>query len=159
MTIARIEADAVAETRDIDLLAVPEHKRAAWRVVEVVNPVFNQLTQSLGSPVFTIEADRVIVSRPVTDRPIEDVLFAIKSEARRRITGRYPEWKQSNMTARGVELQDIWRRNGAWSASEQTEADALAAAWAWITAVRAASDAIEQANPIPSDFASDSRWP
>ena len=29
---------------------------------------------------------------------------AVKAEARRRITQRFPDWKQANMTARGVEL-------------------------------------------------------
>ena len=32
---------------------------------------------------------------------------AVKAEARRRITQRFPDWKQANMTARGVELLNI----------------------------------------------------
>jgi hypothetical protein len=63
------------------------------------------------------------------------------------------------MTARGVELQDIWRTVGSWTAAEQAEADALKSAWAWIKAVRAASDTLEAMVPIPVDYTSDSYWP
>ncbi len=83
----------------------------------------------------------------------------VKTEARRRILSAFPEWKQTNMIARGLELQDVWRRNGSWSAGEQAESDALAAAWAWIKLVRAASDGIEAINPVPDDYAHDGRWP
>jgi len=83
---------------------------------------------------------------------------AVKLEARRRIVARYPEWKQANMLARGLELQDIFRRVGAWTAAEQAEAAALDAAWAWIKAIRQASDSIEVMQPIPADFATDARW-
>lgn len=83
----------------------------------------------------------------------------VKAEARRRILGRFPDWKQQNMTARGVELQDVWRREGKWDAAETDEADALAAAWTWIKAVRSRSGEIEAMNPIPVDFAADARWP
>lgn len=83
----------------------------------------------------------------------------VKSEARRRILAAFPDWKQANMTARGVELQDIWRRKGNWTVQEQAEADALQAAWDWIKSVRAASDAIEALQPIPGDYAENKRWP
>lgn len=84
---------------------------------------------------------------------------AVKLECRRRILERFPDWKQTNMVARGVELQDLWRQNAAWTAGEQAEADALTAAWAWIKATRAASDVIEAMQPIPADYADDARWP
>lgn len=83
---------------------------------------------------------------------------AVKQEARRRILERYPDWKQTNMVARSVELQDIWRQVGSWTPEERAEADALTAAWAWIKAIRAASDEIEAMTPIPADFAADARW-
>lgn len=81
----------------------------------------------------------------------------LQEEARRRILARYPDWMQQNMTARGVELQDMWRRNGSWTMEEEAEATALQAAWDWIKAVRAASNAME-ANP-PADFRNDAHWP
>jgi hypothetical protein len=83
---------------------------------------------------------------------------AVKTEARRRIVARYPDWKQANMLARGLELQDIFRRVGAWTAAEQAEAAALDAAWAWIKAIRQVSDSIEAMQPIPADFAANVRW-
>lgn len=83
----------------------------------------------------------------------------VKAEARRRILDRFPDWRQVNMTARGVELQDIWRRNGKWTVEEQAESDALSAAWGWIKSVRMASDAVEAMTPIPIDFSSDRYWP
>lgn len=83
----------------------------------------------------------------------------VKAECRRRILARFPEWKQANMTARGVELQDSWRRNGTLSADEQADADSFAAAWAWIKSVRSASDVIESLETIPEDYAADHWWP
>lgn len=79
----------------------------------------------------------------------------IKAEAARRIAARYPLWRQQNMTARGVELQDVWRRDGQWTVEEAAEAAALQAAWTWIKAVRAHSGALE-ADP---DAAIDDGWP
>ncbi|HEY5830054.1 MAG TPA: hypothetical protein VIV01_16970 [Hyphomicrobiaceae bacterium] len=84
---------------------------------------------------------------------------AVKAEARRRITQRFPDWKQANMTARGVELLNIRVAVGSWTAPQAQEAAELGAAWDWIKTVRAASDAIEALAPIPADFASDTRWP
>ena len=83
----------------------------------------------------------------------------ISAETRRRITQRFPDWKQANMTARGVELLNIRVAVGSWTAPQAQEAAELGAAWDWIKTVRAASDAIEALAPIPADFASDTRWP
>lgn len=82
----------------------------------------------------------------------------IKAEAARRIMTRYPEWKQRNMTARGVELLHI-QAGRSWTPDEQAEADALQAAWDWIGSVRAASDTLEAAQPIPADWRDDPHWP
>lgn len=83
----------------------------------------------------------------------------VKVEARRRILLRFPEWKQANMTARGVELTLVLASGGQWSPQEQAEADALQGAWDWIKQVRVASDALEAASPIPTDYTADSHWP
>lgn len=106
-----------------------------------------------------VEQARVIKRTTHTTVAIDVQKMAVKNEARRRILTRYPEWKQTNMVARGLELQDIWRQSGAWTAEEQAEANALAVAWGWIKAVRAASDLLELLSPIPSDFNNDTRWP
>ena len=84
---------------------------------------------------------------------------AVKAEARRRITQRFPDWKQANMTARGVELTFKLAQGQSLDAQEAAEVAALQAALAWIKAVRAASDAIEALAPMPADFASDTYWP
>jgi len=81
----------------------------------------------------------------------------IKAEARRRILAVYPDWRQTNMLARGVELQDAWRQNGEWTVSEAAEADALQTAWNWIKSVRTASDELE-IDP-PYNYADDIHWP
>jgi hypothetical protein len=84
---------------------------------------------------------------------------SVKAEAARRILVRYPEWKQRNMTARGVELLSRRLVAGAWTEAEAAEATTLQAAWDWIKSVRAAADALEALSPIPAGFADDSRWP
>lgn len=106
-----------------------------------------------------VEPTRVVISYVASPRSREECIAAVKNEARRRILDRFPEWKQANMTARGVELQDIWRRVGSWTEGEQAEADALTGAWAWIKAVRSASDEIEALEAVPVDFDADKRWP
>jgi len=88
-------------------------------------------------------------------RPLAKIA-GIKAEAARRINLYFPEWKQRNLTARGVELQDNWRMNGAWTAEEEAEAAAIREVWAWIKAVRARSDALEQT--LPDDFTDDRHW-
>lgn len=82
----------------------------------------------------------------------------VKAEAGRRIVALYPEWKQRNMTARGVELLHI-RASQPWTPEEQAEADSLQAAWVWIGSLRAASDALEATQPIPADWRDDHYWP
>jgi len=94
----------------------------------------------------------------------------VKMEANRRILAAYPSWKQANMLARDAELSRIQAGlmrdvNGdvmaarALSAEEIEEERALNAAWAWVGATRAASDAIEAQSPIPRDYTDDSYWP
>jgi hypothetical protein len=63
------------------------------------------------------------------------------------------------MTARGVDLLSRRLVAGAWTEAEAAEASALQAAWDWIRAVRAASDALEALGPIPAGFADDIHWP
>jgi hypothetical protein len=69
---------------------------------------------------------------------------AVKAEARARILARFPEWKQANMTARGVELSHALHTR-TWTAEEQGEVAVLQSDWDWIKAVRAHSDALEAA--------------
>lgn len=88
----------------------------------------------------------------------------VKVEAHYRILRRFPDWKQANMTARGVELSNI-RHDRPWTAEEQAEADALQQDWDWIKAVRRASGAIEARLPedvdelLVFDVAAQPEWP
>lgn len=92
-------------------------------------------------------------------RPEAEQIALVREEARRRILARYQDWKQTNMVARGVELQDVRRLAGSWTPEEEAESNALAAAWAWVKSVRAASNLIERMSPIPTDFSDDRYWP
>lgn len=76
-------------------------------------------------------------------RVLSVVISEIKAAARAQITAAFPDWKQTNMTARGVELTFALASGIPLSSEQQTEADALNVAWAWIKAVRAHSNALE----------------
>lgn len=107
-------------------------------------------------PSVALEKASSIMSAFDFDAPQAD---DVKAEARRRILARFPEWKQANMTARGVELTLVLASGGQWSQQEQAEAAALQEACDWIKQVRAASDVLEAMSPIPADYATDARWP
>lgn len=79
----------------------------------------------------------------------------IKAEAHRRIVAVCPEWRQRNMTARGLELTR--RGEATWTAEEQAEVAAIEAVWIWIKAVRQASNALEAELPI--NYVDDACWP
>jgi hypothetical protein len=99
-------------------------------------------------------------SKPIP-RPLEHIRGMlkdeVKQEARYIILQVFPDWKQTNMVARGVELQNLWRVNGAWTDSEKKEADLLADAWSWIKAVRDHSNILE-AEIDSSDFETLTKW-
>jgi len=118
---------------------------------------------TIGEPTYDAENDRVTRSlthsHPVLDEV--DAIKAIKEEARRRIVAVYPEWQQSNMTARGVELVRIIAEGNQWDEAEALEAAALDAVWVWIKSIRAASNTIEaDAGTLTQEqIETDVRWP
>lgn len=67
----------------------------------------------------------------------------IKMAAGTRILTAFPEYKQSNMLATAVELQNVWRRSGGWTPEQQALADVLDARWSWVSQVRSHSNALE----------------
>lgn len=75
---------------------------------------------------------------------IAAIVSQIKQSARAHILATLPEWKQTNMAARAIELTRIQLAGGTLS---PTESAALESAWAWVKTVRAASDAAEAALP------------
>lgn len=123
---------------------------AAGAYVEAVPEVFTRIAS---------EAELADVLRPYGI--IGPVVSAadVKIEAQRRIYETFPQWKQANLTARGVELQDAWRENGAWTQQEAADAAMCRTAWDWIRSVRLASDALEAGSPIPRDYRDDACWP
>lgn len=85
---------------------------------------------------------------------------SVKAEAYRRIIAIMPEWRQRNTLARGMQASMTYGADPAlWPASEIAAANEANAAWATIQAIRDASDALEQMDPIPEDFAADKYWP
>lgn len=120
-------------------------------------PDFDPLTQVLEGPVITHDPD--VEQWTWTVRPFGPGELAalrvakaaeVKGEAGARILNLFPDWKQRNMTARGVELVAI-RLDRDWTPAEAAESADLQAAWAQIRAIRAASGLIEAA--IPQDAA------
>lgn len=80
----------------------------------------------------------------------------VKREANRRIIAIAPEWKQRNLLAQAAILAAKGRSS--WTAEEQAAWDAGEAIWVRISAIRAASDALEEMDPIPSDYRDDKYW-
>lgn len=121
-----------------------------------------------------IAAYRALTASPPVD------WFAVKAaevkrEAQRRIFAKYPQWKQTNMSARFDELRatedgkyrdaaGVLQPARALTAAEISEIASFSAAWSWVKSVRAASNAIEadilaSATPDSFDVAGDARWP
>lgn len=73
----------------------------------------------------------------------------VKAEAGSRILRILPDWKQRNLTARAVELQDKGRAN--WTADELAEWESGDTVWTWVKAVRAASNEFEVAIAAEAD--------
>ncbi len=134
---------------------VPDLAESKGRWVPVVteDSAFDARTQVLGDEVRTVEADRVMLSRPVRSKSPEEVadmreakIVEIKAEASRRILDPFPAWRQTNMLARGVELMNL-RADQGLTPEEEAEAADLQAAWDQVKAIRAASDSIEASVP------------
>lgn len=82
-------------------------------------------------------------------------IATIKAEASRRITEKYPEWKQRNMLARSLELTNKVAMTGTLDQDEQDEVAAMKVVWSWISDVRNVSNIAEAAGAQPQDI----NWP
>lgn len=82
----------------------------------------------------------------------QQAVVAIKAEAARRIELLAPEWRQRNMTARGLELLMLSMQR-TLTADEAAEIVAIEAVWMMIKAVRAASNGVEAEVMVMSDIA------
>ena len=85
------------------------------------------------------------------------IIKGIKAEAHRRITAIVPEWKQRNLLAQASLLAEKGRAN--WTTAETAAWEAGEAVWAQVEAIRAASNALEEMSPLPTDFTDDNYWP
>jgi len=74
----------------------------------------------------------------------QEKILQIKREAAERINEICPAWKQSNLTARAVELNAI-RHEREWNEQEVTEWQSMLSIWQAIKQVRACSDLAESA--------------
>lgn len=102
--------------------------------------------------------DGVVIDQATYERMSDpQIIAAIKAEARRRIAEFVPEWKQRNLTAQASILAEKGRAN--WTAQELAAWEAGEAVWAQVEAIRAASDALEAMDPLPTDYADDTYWP
>lgn len=156
---ARIGANNVIEkVVDLDRLPDPNPTKGwRWLPVEKTDPpAYNDSLEIAGAEL-VVDRTKVTYAWAVTRLSLDEQKAAVKKAARNRILSRYPEWRQANMTARGVELLHLGEAN--WTAAEKQEGDALRAAWSWIKAVRMASDALERMSPIPVDFNDSRHWP
>jgi len=136
-----------------------QYKQVANSAV-VINTATGEIIPDDPANRHRIEFDQWVAEgyNPDPADPIVITTDMVKAEARRRILLVFPEWKQSNMTARMVELNKIRADAGSWTAGEQIEVDAIQSAWDWVKSVRSASDALELT--LPADYAlNNDHWP
>ena len=76
---------------------------------------------------------------------------SVKAEASRRIIAIMPAHKQVNALARSSELLEILASGGTLTAEEEADREAAKAAWAVVSAIRAASNVIES-QELPADY-------
>lgn len=90
------------------------------------------------------EWDALVAARTAAELPDAKAakIVEIKAAAGDKIVAKLPEWKQRNMLATGLKLRDI-KETRAWTVEEQAVKTKLDEAWAWVTTVRDASDALE----------------
>ena len=98
----------------------------------------------------TLTKAQQLAIQPLLDNGVAEVIDvdAVKAEASRRILAFI---KQVNSLARSSELLEIIASGGTLTAEEEADREAAKAAWAEVSAIRAASNAIE-ANALPTDY-------
>ena len=98
------------------------------------------------------DAQRLAI-QPLLDNGVPEVIdvAAVKFEASRRILALLPAHKQANTLARSSELLEILASGGTLTAEEEAGRQAAKAAWADVSAIRAASNTIES-QELPTDY-------
>lgn len=134
-----------------------------YPVIEDPSPAYDEATQTAVKLTPSLVDNQWTVKWEIVDKTEEERLQyrenqirKVKAEANRRIVDIAPEWRQRNMTARGVELLSIGR--DAWTPEQYDEHLKLEAIWEEVKKIRAKSDDIEEMDPIPEDFKDDKYW-
>ena len=101
--------------------------------------------------------DTGVYTPPVDPSVVEaDRVANIKLAAGRLITGKLPEWKQRNLSARFTELLEDKVSGKTLSSEKKAEMDAIKAMWSWVKAVRAESDRLEADEDL---YVENGNWP
>lgn len=82
---------------------------------------------------------------------------SVKKEAAKRILDVADENQQRNMLAEAAFILDIAKSSR--TEAQKARVEELKSIWAYIEAVRDASNILEAMDPIPQDFQNDSYWP
>lgn len=100
-----------------------------------------------------LTATQLLAIQPLLDNGVPEVIdvAAVKAEASRRILAILPAHKQANTLARSSELLEVIASGGTLTAEEEADRLAAKAAWAEVSAIRAASNVIES-QELPSDY-------
>jgi hypothetical protein len=108
--------------------------------------------------------EETIVRKPRPPRPINEQ--QVKGECSRRLRLLFQLSDSDNLenvirdaTQEAVELLDVIAGGGEWTPEQAARAEYLRQGRALVNAHDAASKAIRALNPIPEDYADNSRWP
>ncbi len=154
----------IVKIKHVDVESVPQHK------LDVDGGKLLRPFVDLGSPSYepalevcsfedVVSVEQVTREYTVTRRTVTEQKQAVKDESGLRIYTRFPQWKQSNYTVRASELIEKKADGLTLTTEETAELEALREVWTWIKSIRIASNTIENMDPIPLDYRSDSHWP
>ena len=153
MRYARVEDNKIIEYRDLVDGEIPPHKIHLWKVVEDIVPSYNSFYQTLFGPEVVIEDDKVKFVYIIEDKDPAELRHLVKAEAENRILSKYPIWKQNNMLVDKLILTTKIRTE-----EEDLQLLDIDAAFAFISDIRAKSNALESLLTIPEDYTNDIYW-
>lgn len=81
----------------------------------------------------------------------------VDAEAQRRTDAIFPAEKRDETSLHGVAL--LMKGQANWNTADLTAVAAADALWSQVEPIRAAAEVIKAMDPIPDDYADDSRWP
>lgn len=123
----------------------PIGKSWKWKLHDKPEPTAtHDVTWDTATRAFVLVALDPAASAVRLDAIAAELIAKVKADAGDIILAYLPDWKQRNMTARGVQI--LRKIQAATATSEEiAEADAIEAAFDNVVAIRAASDAAEAA--------------